>query len=91
MKSGPLEEKTIAQSLAELNAKVEALQALLASKMVDSIDVASELNILGKTNLILEGVGAPAIEPDFVGQRYIDTVGLVAYTAFHTNSAGGWK
>lgn len=85
------DEKTVAQSLSELNAKVKALEAVVASKVIERLEVAKELNMHGKTNLILTGSGAPTKEPDFVGQRYIDTAGKVAYTAFGVTNAGDWK
>jgi hypothetical protein len=85
------DEKTVAQSLSELNAKVKALEAVVASKTIERLEVAKELNMHGKTNLILSGSGAATFAPDFVGQRYIDITGKVAYTAFGVTNAGDWK
>lgn len=85
------EEKAIAQALAQLNEKIKALEAIIAERVIERLDVAKEFNVWGKTNLILIGEGAPTISPDFVGQRYIDTANRIAYTAFNTDNAGGWK
>ena len=37
------------------------------------------------------GTGAPAVIPNFIGQRYIDTTNEAEYTAFGTSSASDWK
>lgn len=37
------------------------------------------------------GTEAPAVIPNFVGQRYIDTTNKAEYTAFGTTSASDWK
>lgn len=90
-KSGIPEEKTIAQSLTELNAKIEALEEVATSKMVERMDVVKDLNLFGKTNMVLSGSGAPSFAPDFIGQRYLDLTAKVTYTAYTTDNAGGWK
>lgn len=37
------------------------------------------------------GTGAPAVIPNFIGQRYVDTTNKAAYTAYGTSSASDWK
>lgn len=37
------------------------------------------------------GTEAPAVIPNFIGQRYVDTTNKVVYTAYGTSSASGWK
>lgn len=37
------------------------------------------------------GTGAPAVTPNFIGQRYVDTTNKAAYTAYGTSSASDWK
>lgn len=37
------------------------------------------------------GTEAPAVIPNFIGQRYIDTTNKAAYTAYGTSSASDWK
>lgn len=37
------------------------------------------------------GTDAPAVIPNFIGQRYVDTTNKAAYTAFGTSSASDWK
>lgn len=37
------------------------------------------------------GTEAPAVIPNFIGQRYIDTTNKAEYTAFGTSSASDWK
>ena len=90
-KSGAAEEKTTAQALSELNAKIKALEAVVTNNTVERLVVANEFDLYGKTNLILSGEGAPAMTPDFIGQSYIDTTGKVVYTATGVTNAGDWK
>lgn len=37
------------------------------------------------------GTEAPAVAPNFIGQRYIDTTNKAEYTAFGTSNASDWK
>lgn len=37
------------------------------------------------------GTEAPAVTPNFIGQRYVDTTNKAVYTAFGTSSASDWK
>ncbi len=90
-KMGVLEEKAVAQALSELNAKVNALEEIVSKKVLERLEIANEFNLHGKTNMILSGEGAPTMTPDFVGQRYLDTTGKIAYSAFGVNNAGDWK
>ncbi len=39
----------------------------------------------------LTGSGAPAITPDFIGQRYIDTTGNREYFAIGTSTSADWR
>lgn len=37
------------------------------------------------------GTEAPAVAPNFIGQRYVDTTNKAEYTAYGTSSASDWK
>lgn len=84
-------EKAGAASLAELNARLLALEKIVSSTLRSKIEVTREFNVWGKTNLILYGAGANTKAPDFIGQKYIDTTGGNVYVAVGTTSAGNWK
>lgn len=84
-------EKAGASSLAELNARLLALEKIVSSSLRSTIEVTKEFNVWGKTNLILTGSGAATFAPDFVGQKYIDTAGGNVYVAVGIASAGNWK
>lgn len=84
-------EKAGAASLAELNARLLALEKIVSSSLRSKIEVTREFNVWGKTNLILYGAGANTKAPDFIGQKYIDTTGGNVYVAVGTTSAGNWK
>ena len=84
-------EKAGASSLAELNARLLALEKIVSSSLRSTIEVTREFNVWGKTNLILTGSGAATFAPDFVGQKYIDTTGGNIYVAVGVATAGNWK
>ena len=84
-------EKAGASSLAELNARLLALEKIVSSSLRSTIEVTREFNVWGKTNLILTGSGAATFAPDFVGQKYIDTTGGNIYVAVGVSTAGNWK
>ena len=84
-------EKACASSLAELNARLLALEMIVSSSLRSTIEVTREFNVWGKTNLNLSGDGAPAFAPDFIGQRYTDITGQNVYDAVGTTTAGDWK
>ncbi len=84
-------EKAGAASLAELNARLLALEKIVSSSLRSTIEVTREFNVWGKTNLILTGSGAATFAPDFVGQKYIDTTGGNIYVAVGVSTAGNWK
>lgn len=84
-------EKAGASSLAELNARLIALEKIISNSIKDRLDVTKEFNVWGKTNLILTGSGAATFAPDFIGQKYIDTTGGNIYIATGTSTAGNWK
>lgn len=89
-------EEVTAQSLVELNARIDALQKIisemiLGSVQIDNLDIIKTLNLFGKTNLVLSGAAAPAIAPDFLGQFYIKTTATkAAWIATNNTAVGGW-
>lgn len=84
-------EKAGAASLAELNARLLALEKIVSSTLRSKIEVTREFNVWGKTNLILYGDGANTKAPDFIGQKYIDTTNSNVYVAVGNSNAGNWK
>lgn len=83
----------IAQAVAYLLAEIEGMQGQLdnlgTTKAV-SIDFAEMPKVCGYP-LVVEGDGAPAIVPRFIGQRYHDATNKKAYEAFTiTNSTADW-
>lgn len=84
-------EKAGASSLAELNARLLALEKIVSATITNKLEVTKEFNVWGKTNLILTGSGAATFAPDFVGQKYIDTTGGNIYVAVGVATAGNWK
>lgn len=84
-------EKAGAASLAELNARLLALEKIVSATITHKLEVTKEFNVWGKTNLILTGSGAATFAPDFVGQKYIDTAGGNVYVAVGVSTAGNWK
>lgn len=84
-------EKAGAASLAELNARLLALEKIVSGTIVHKLEVTNEFNVWGKTNLILRGATAPTSAPDFIGQTYIDTTAGNVYVAVGVLTAGNWK
>jgi len=84
-------EKAGAASLAELNARLLALEKIVSETITHKLEVTKEFNVWGKTNLILIGSGAASFAPDFIGQKYIDTAGGNVYVAVGVATAGNWK
>ena len=84
-------EKAGAASLAELNARLLALEKIVSATITHKLEVTKEFNVWGKTNLILIGSGAASFAPDFIGQKYIDTAGGNVYVAVGVATAGNWK
>lgn len=84
-------EKAGAASLAELNARLLALEKIVSATITHKLEVTKEFNVWGKTNLILIGSGAATFAPDFIGQKYIDTTGGNVYVAVGVATAGNWK
>lgn len=84
-------EKAGAASLAELNARLLALEKIVSETITNKLEVTKEFNVWGKTNLILTGSGAATFAPDFIGQKYIDTAGGNVYVAVGVDTAGNWK
>lgn len=84
-------EKAGASSLAELNARLLALEKIVSATITNKLEVTKEFNVWGKTNLILTGSGAATFAPDFIGQKYIDTTRGNIYVAVGVATAGNWK
>lgn len=81
------------QALAELQAAIDGLKANLqdlGDVKAENIDLANLPKVCGYP-LVVEGAGAPADVPYFVGQRYHDTTNKKVYEAFSvTNSTADW-
>lgn len=88
---GDSTEKAGAASLAELNARLLALEKIVSATITNKLEVAKEFNVWGKTNLILLGSGAATFAPDFIGQKYIDTTNSNVYIAVGVSTSGDWK
>ena len=84
-------EKAGAASLAELNARLLALEKTVSATITHKLEVTKEFNVWGRTNLILIGSGAATFAPDFVGQQYIDTTGGNVYVAVGVETVSNWK
>lgn len=92
----PMSEQAIAEALNTLFGRIKALEEFISSMtidfaQVDTINIVKEFNVFGKTNMILSGIAAPSIIPDFIGQQYINTASGATYTAKGTTAAGDWK
>ena len=57
---------------------------------VDTINVLKSFNLFGDSNMILVRTVAPAVIPDFVGQRYVNTAAKTKYTAAGVSSVADW-
>lgn len=55
-----------------------------------SADMSLSMEYMGFPDTII-GTEAPAVIPNFIGQRYVDTTNKAAYTAYGTSSASDWK
>lgn len=87
-------ELTTAEAIAVLFKELAGVKSLLSNLVtgeawIDKIYAMSELNIQGKTNLIIEATTAPI--PDFVGQFFVNTSTSVTYQATGTSSVSDWK
>ena len=89
-------ERTTAEALLILQARIQALEGLLAAGVYSSvqsetISAVSSLQFKG-AELILQGAGAPTLVPDFIGQIYVKTDATVAvYIATGIATSGDWK
>lgn len=89
-------ERTLAEAINQLNARVTSLEMFLQNPIFDNIQsetvsAVSSLQFKG-AELILKGAGAPVVVPDFIGQIYIKTDATVAvYIATGVATSGDWK
>ena len=77
-------QNTVAQAVAELYGLIDGLKACL-DNLGDTKAECIDSHYLPKVcggSLVIEGDGAPAVVPVFVGQRYHDTTGMKVYEAF---------
>ena len=89
-------EPALAEILNHLLGRIYSLESIIKNSLykniqVDSLDIVKSFNIYGGTNLVLIGISAPAIVPDFIGQFYVNTTGGVSYQAKGTASTSDWK
>ena len=86
-------DKTNAQALALLSARLESVESLLREitngYYFDEL-VARKLKVQG-SELIKTGSGAPSVQPDFLGQLYIDTTNQKSYTGCGIDAVSNWK
>lgn len=86
-------DKTSAQSLALINARLAAVETLLREitngYYFDEL-IARKLKVEG-SELIKIGSGAPSVQPDFLGQVYIDTTNKKSYTGCGNSAVSDWK
>lgn len=89
-------ELPISEALNMLYNKIVALERLVSSGIfgsiqAESIDIIKDLKYRGAP-LVIEGTAAPAIVPEFIGQKYINTSGAgVVYEAKGITSVSDWK
>lgn len=85
-------EQVLVQAINELRSDVEALNE--NREEFDNINTNTihtmEIPYVGESQMIISGEGAPTLEPEFVGQQYMDLTNGVTYQAF-TLSSSGWK
>ena len=86
----------LAEILNHLIGRIVALELIIKNGVyknlqVDSLDVVKSFNIYGATNMIIPSTAAPAVVPDFLGQKIINSAGKVAYEAIGTSSVSDWK
>lgn len=89
-------EPALAEILNQQNKRIEALEDIIKKMLFkagqfDTLEVVKEFNIYGKTNMIIPGTAAPSVIPDFLGQKFINSTGKVAYEAVGISSAADWK
>jgi hypothetical protein len=90
------EQSATAEALNELNARIQALETFISNSVydtiqVDNLHVVENLNMYKESNMLIKGTTAPSIEPDFIGQQYIDTVAGITYEAKGNSSVADWK
>ena len=77
-------EPALAEIINHQNGRIKALEDLVKNMLFkagqfDTIDIVKQLNIWGGTNLVIVGTAAPSVEPDFIGQMYINTTDGTIY------------
>ena len=89
-------EPALAEILNQLVGRIKALEdfiknATFKNLQVDSLDVVKNFNIYGATNMVVTGTASPAIVPDFLGQKFINSTGKISYESMGTSSSADWK
>lgn len=84
-------EQVLVEAVSGLKQDIEGLKNI---NTYDRLFV-NELNLrsipkIGDSKMILNGEGAPSLEPEFVGQAYLDTTNNILYYAFGTETTS-WK
>lgn len=88
-------ELTSAEALNVLYNRIVALENFIATMVinvmqVDTINVVKSFNLFGDSNMVLVRAVAPAVIPDFIGQRYVNTAAKTKYTAAGISSVADW-
>lgn len=86
-------EEALANVLNTMRVEIAALkqvisQGIFTKAQIGEADVQA-LNYQG-SEMTLSGVGAPAVIPDFLGQRYVQ-IGVKVWTAVGNRSVADWK
>ena len=84
-------EQVLVESINEIRRDVDALKDV---KRFDTLECNTiqtmSIPKVGDSEMILKGEGAPSLEPEFVGQAYLDTTNNILYYAFGTETTS-WK
>lgn len=80
--------KSIAQNSGDIERLIESKDQLGEAKVI-SLDMEKWPTLTGLKTMI-EGDGAPAVIPDFVGQKYADLTNRKLYFAFGVSSVSDW-
>ena len=78
----------VAQNSGDIDRLIESKDQLGEAKAI-SLDTERWPTLTGLP-ISRTGEGAPAIIPDFIGQRYMDTTNKKAYLAFGVSSVSDW-
>lgn len=84
-------EQVLVESINEIRQDVDALKDIKRFDTLECNTIQSmSIPKVGDSEMILNGEGAPSLEPEFVGQAYLDTTNNILYYAFGTETTS-WK